>query len=309
MVGRKWWVPWLWLSPALLLLGVFLVYPTVDTVRRSFLDASSSRFVGLDNYKFIVDNPQKLVGDTHSAIVNNLLWLVVFTFLTVFFGLIIAVLAGRVRYEAIAKSAVFIPMAISFVAAAVIWRFMYEFNPQIGTLNAVVTGAGGHATAWLQDTGAIQTWLTRSGPKTMPQPFQLNNFALIFVAVWAWTGFAVVVLSAGLKGISTEILEAARVDGASEWQIFRRIVLPLLRPTIVVVATTLIIQALKLFDLVWVMTGGRFNTDVIATLFFRESFLVGNFGVGSAIAVVLLLCVVPITALSIRRFQYQESAG
>src|SRR5712691_2887620 len=125
MVGRKWWVPWIWLSPALLLLGVFLVYPTVDTVRRSFLDARSNRFVGLDNYRFIVDNPQKLVGDTHSAILNNLLWLFVFTFLTVFFGLLIAVLAARVRYEAVAKSAVFIPMAISFVAASVIWRFMY----------------------------------------------------------------------------------------------------------------------------------------------------------------------------------------
>ena len=191
-------------------------------------------------------------------------------------GLIIAVLAARVRYEAVAKSAIFIPMAISFVAASVIWRFMYEFNPDIGTVNAVLDRAGGDATRWLQDTGSPQTPITDAGPDTLPGPLQLNNFSLIFVGVWMWTGFAMVVLSAGLKGISTEILEAARVDGANEWQIFWRIIIPNLSPTIVVVATTLVIQALKKFDLVWVMTAGRFETDVVATLFYKEAFLFGN---------------------------------
>jgi alpha-glucoside transport system permease protein len=197
-------------------------------------------------------------------------------------------------------------MAISFVAASVIWRFMYEFNPDIGTVNAIVVQLGGESTAWLQDTGALQTWFTDRGPETMPQPFQINNFALITVGVWMWTGFAVVVISAGLKSISTEMLEAARVDGANEWQIFWRIILPVLSPTIAVIATTLIIQSLKLFDLVYVMTGGRFKTDLVATLFFKEAFVVRDFGVGAALAVVLLLLVVPVMVLSLRRFQFQE---
>jgi alpha-glucoside transport system permease protein len=306
MVGRKWWAPWLWLSPALLLLGVYLVYPVVDTVRRSFLDRRSESFVGMDNYRFIIDNPQPLVGDTHSALLNNLLWLIVFTTVTVVLGLIIAVLAGRVRYEAVAKSAIFIPMAISFVAASVIWRFMYEFNPDIGTVNAAVTQAGGESTAWLQNTRALQTWLTDAGPDKMPRPLQINNFALITVGVWMWTGFAVVVLSAGLKGISTEILEAARIDGATEWRVFRRVILPMLSPTIAVIATTLVIQSLKLFDLVYVMTGGRFNTDLVPTLFFKEAFILRDFGVGAALAVVLLLSVVPVALIGLRRFQFQE---
>ena len=306
MIGRRWWIPWLWLAPALALLGVFLVYPVIDTLRRSFLDERSKSFVGFDNYRFIIENPQPLVSDTHSALLNNFMWLTLFTAATVALGLTLAVLTGRVRYEAVAKSAIFIPMAISFVAASVIWRFMYEFNTDIGTLNATVTSLGGEPTAWLQDTGAPQTWLTERGPDTLPRPIQINNLALILVGVWMWTGFAMVILSAGLKGISTEVLEAARVDGANEWQIFRRITLPILSPTIMVVATTLVIQGLKKFDLVWVMTGGRFKTDVVATLFYKEAFRIGDFGVGAALAVVLLLWVLPIMVISIRRFQFQE---
>ena len=306
MIGRRWWTPWLWLSPALVLLGAFLVYPTVDTFRRSFLDARSETFVGFDNYRFIFENPQSLVADTHAALFNNLLWLTLFTAVTVSLGLVIAVLTARVRYEAVAKSAIFVPMAISFVAASVIWRFMYEFNSDIGTVNATLSAVGGEPTRWLQDTGAPQTWLSERGPDTVPGPFQINNFALILVGVWMWTGFAMVILSAGLKGISTELLEAARVDGATEWQIFRRVILPILSPTVVVVATTLVIQALKKFDLVWVMTAGRFKTDVVATLFFKEAFVFRDFGVGAALAVVLLLWVVPIMVISIRRFQFQE---
>ncbi|KPK47196.1 MAG: hypothetical protein AMJ77_03930 [Dehalococcoidia bacterium SM23_28_2] len=306
MLGRRWWTPWLWLAPALALLGVFLVYPVVDTLRRSFLDERSKNFVGLDNYRFIIDNPQPLVSDTHSALLNNVMWLTLFTAITVSLGLIIAVLAGRVRYEAVAKSAIFIPMAISFVAASVIWRFMYEFNSDIGTANAAVTSLGGDATAWLQNTNAPQTWLTDAGPDTLPRPIQINNLALVMVGVWMWTGFAMIVLSAGLKGISTEVLEAARVDGANEWQIFWRVIIPIMSPTIVVVATTLVIQGLKKFDLVWVMTGGRFKTDVVATLFYKEAFRIGDFGVGAALAVVLLLWVLPIMVISIRRFQFQE---
>lgn len=306
MIGRKRWVPWVWMSPALLLLAVYLVYPVLDTLRRSFLDRRSDSWVGFDNYRFIIENPRPLIGDTHSAIMNNLLWLILFPLLAVPIGLVLAVFTSRVRYEAVAKSAVFIPMAISFVAAAVIWRFMYEFNPNIGTLNALVSEIGGDPTAWLQNRGAPHVWLTERGPDTLPGPLQLNNISIITVAVWMWTGFALVVLSAGLKSISTEVLEAARVDGANEWQIFRRIIVPILSPTIVVVTTTLVIQSLKIFDLVWVMTGGRFQTDVVATLFFKQAFVVRDFGVGAALAVVLLLAVVPVMVISIRRFQFQE---
>ena len=306
MIGRRWWVPWLWLAPTLALLAVFLIYPVIDTVRRSFLDGKSDDYVGLDNYRFIIENPNPLVADTHSALLNNFMWLVVFTAITVALGLVIAVLTARVRYEAVAKSAIFIPMAVSFVAAAVIWRFMYEINADIGTVNAVATGVGLERTAWLQDTGSPQTWLTDAGPDSLPKPLQINNFALIMVGVWMWTGFAMVILSAGLKGISTEILEAARVDGANEWQIFRRVILPILSPTIVVVATTLVIQALKKFDLVFVLTGGRFDTDVVATLFFKQFFQNGEFGQGAALAVVLLFWVVPVMVIGIRRFQFQE---
>ncbi len=306
MIGRRRWVPWLWLAPALAVLGVYLVYPTIDTIRRSFLDARSENWVGLDNYRFIFDNPQSLVANTHVALLNNVFWIVLYTGMTVILGLLFAVLSGRVRYEPIAKAGVFIPMAISFVAAAVIWRFMFEFNADIGTVNAVITGLGGDPTAWLQDTGAPQTWLTDLGPNELPGSFQINNFALIGVGVWMWTGFAMVILSAGLKGISTEVLEAARVDGAGEWQIFKSIILPLLSPTIAVVGTTLVIFALKMFDLVWVMTGGRFDTDVVATLFFREAFILRDFGVGAALAVVLLAAIVPLMLVSIRRFQFQE---
>ncbi|MCK9519696.1 MAG: sugar ABC transporter permease, partial [Dehalococcoidia bacterium] len=160
--------------------------------------------------------------------------------------------------------------------------------------------------AWLQDVRSPQQAFTTAGPEDGPGPFQVNNFALVAVAVWMWTGFALVVLSAGLKGISTEIMEAARVDGANEFQIFRRIILPILSPTIAVVTTTLVINALKIFDLVWVMTGGRFKTDVVATLFFKQAFVVRDFGVGAALAVVLLLAVVPVMVISLRRFQYQE---
>jgi alpha-glucoside transport system permease protein len=308
MVGRKWWVPWLWLSPALLLSGVFLLYPTLDTIRQSFLPQGSDAYLGLsfDNYRFIVENPRPLTTDTHSALLNNFMWLTVFTAIAVTVGLVIAVLAARVRYEAVAKSAIFIPIAISFVAASVIWKFMYEFNPDIGTINAVLTEVGGEPTRWLQDAGAPQKPFTDAGPDTLPKPLQINNFALVFVGVWIWTGFAVVVLSAGLKSISTEILEAARVDGANEWQIFWRIIIPNLSPTIVVVATTLIIQALKKFDLVWVLTAGQFKTDVVATLFYKEAFLRHNAELGAALAVVLLLWVVPVMVISIRRFQFQE---
>jgi alpha-glucoside transport system permease protein len=232
------------------------------------------------------------------------LWFILFTFLAVGLGLLFAVLSGRVRYEAVPKAMIFIPMAISFVAAAVIWRFMYAYRPpgfeQIGLVNAAASAAGLPPQAWLSQLAVPFT------SPTLPTPFHTNNISIIIVGVWMWTGFAMVVLSASLKGISSEVLEAARVDGANEFQIFRRIILPLISPTIAVVATPLIIQALKIFDIVWVMTSGNYGTDVMATSMYKQMLNFTNFGRAGAITVVLLLAIIPIMLISIRRFQSQE---
>ncbi|MFL5779287.1 MAG: carbohydrate ABC transporter permease [Chloroflexota bacterium] len=275
--------PWLWLAPALAFLGVFLVYPTIATVIRSFLNRRGDAFVGLDNYGWFFSQQDTLI-----ALRNNAFWVVFLPLLVVGLGLLVAVLVDRVRYESTIKSIVFLPLAISFVAASVIWRFMYELDPKVGTLNAIVTGVGGDPVAWL----IAQPW---------------NNFFLIIVGVWLLTGFAMVILSAGLKGISVELLEAARVDGANELQVFRRIVLPLLMPTIAVVATTIIIYALKTFDVVYTMTNGNFDTNVIANVMFQQLFNNGQPGRAAAIAVILFAAIVPVMIINIRRFREQEA--
>jgi alpha-glucoside transport system permease protein len=292
-------LPWFWLLPSLFFILLFLVYPVVDTLRISFMNANSRAYVGIDNYQFVFTN-----SGTQTALLNNVLWLILFTILSVGLGIVLAVLTGRVRYEAFAKAAIFIPMAVSFVAAAVIWRFMYAYRPegftQIGLINAAGTNLGLNPIAWLVEQPLPYI------NQLLPGPLHTNNFALIAVGVWMWTGFAMVVLSAGLKGISNEILEAARVDGANELQIFWRIIMPLLSPTIAVVATTLVIQALKKFDMVWVMTAGNFGTDVVATLMFKEMFNFRDFGRAAALAVILLVAILPIMLINIRRFRLQE---
>lgn len=281
--------PWLWLAPALAFLGVFLIYPALHTLYLSFLDARSRVFVGLANYVFAFTNQDMLL-----AFRNNVLWLIFFTGFTVGFGLLLAVLTDRVRYESLAKSIIFLPMAISFVAASVIWKFVYEFRPagapQIGLLNAVLTRAtpGFQPLAWLVNLAT-------------------NNIALVAVAVWVWVGFCLVILSAGLKGIPAELLEAARMDGATEWQVFWRIIIPTLSSTIVVVTTTMVIFALKAFDVVYVMTNGNFNTEVIANRMYKEMFNFRDFGRASAIAVILFVATVPIMIANIRRFRQQEA--
>lgn len=265
------------------------------------MNANSTRFEGLINYRDIFTNPVML-----DTMLNNLLWLVLFTALTVGLGLLFAVLTGRVRYESVAKAMIFIPMAISFVAAAVIWRFVYSYQPpsftQIGLLNAVTTGVGLPPQPWLSMQNVVFSHIT------LPSPFHTNNLAVIGVGIWMWTGFAMVVLSAGLKGISQEVIEAARVDGANEFQIFRRIIFPLVSPTIAIVATTLVIQALKIFDVVWVMTAGNYNTDVIATMIYKQLFNYNDFGKAGALAVILLLAIIPVMLVSIRRFRGEEAS-
>jgi alpha-glucoside transport system permease protein len=281
--------PWLWLLPALLFLFVFLVWPTVLTIARSFQGQLAGTFVGLDNYVWFFTSSDALI-----SLRNSLMWVVLLTLFTVGLGLVIAVLVDRVRYESVAKSVIFVPLAISMTAAAVIWRFMFDYqspgHAQTGTLNGVLGVFGLGPVSFLQ----VDT-------------LGLNTVFLILVMTWMWTGFAMVILSAALKGISAELLEAARVDGATEWQVFRKIVFPLLLPTVAVVSTTIVITALKAFDIVWVMTGGNFNTDVVASQMIKESFQFGQFGRGSALAVVLLIAIIPVMLVNINRFRAQEA--
>jgi alpha-glucoside transport system permease protein len=279
--------PWLWILPAVLLVVIFLLYPVIYTAWLSLLDPSSTQFVGLDNYRIIFTTNLFL-----QVLRNNIIWLILGTILTVFLGLVIAVLVDRTRIESLAKAAIFIPMAISFVGAGVIWKFVYAYNPpgtdQIGLLNAIVTKFG----------GAPQAWLTSPG---------INNLALIIIYVWIWTGFCMVILSAALKSIPVDVLEAARVDGASEIAIFFRVIVPLISPTIAVVATTMVINLLKIFDIIYVTTGGNYGTDVVALEYYVQAFNFNDFGVSSALAVILLLAIIPVMVINIRRFREQEA--
>lgn len=280
--------PWLWVAPAVLLLFIFLVYPALRTMSLSLYDATSTGFAGLANYLYVFTDHIMLM-----ALRNNVIWLLIFTPVTVTLGLLVAVLADRVPYESALKAIIFLPMAISFVAAGVIWRFMYAFQPagmaQTGTLNALFTATvpGFEPQAWLINP----PW---------------NNLFLIAVGVWIWAGFCTVILSAGLKGIPKELLEAGRVDGANEWQIFRHITIPMLSSTIGVVTTTMLIFALKAFDIVYIMVNGNYDTEVIANRMYKEMFNFRQYGRASAIAVVLLLAIIPIMVLNIRRFRQQE---
>jgi alpha-glucoside transport system permease protein len=279
--------PWLWAGPALFLLAFYLIYPTINTAYLSLLNRDSTAFVGLANYREIFTERAML-----TALRNNLLWLIFFTGVTVTLGLLIAILFDRVSYEAAAKAIIFLPLALSFVAAGVIWKLMYDYQPpqqpQTGTLNAMVSALGGDPVAWLVNRTT-------------------NNAVLIWVGVWMWTGFAMVILSAGLKGIPDEIIEAARVDGAGEWHILRSVTIPMLGSTIAVVATTMVIWALKVFDVIYVMTNGNFGTEVLANRMYKEMFNFRNFGQASAIAMVLLLAIVPVMLVNIRRFRAQEA--
>lgn len=281
--------PLVFIGPALAVVGLFLVFPALDTFRRSFQDANSEAWVGLDNYEFLLTNEA-----LRSAIWNNVLWIALVPTVAVAIGLAVAVLADKlsVQWENTAKSLIFLPMAISFVGASTIWGFVYawraEGQPQIGLLNGVWTALGGSPIAWLQNT-------------------TMNDFALIFIMVWLQAGFAMVLLSAAIKNVPEETLEAARIDGASELQIFWRVVVPQIKSTIVVVATTILILVLKIFDVVWVMTNGNFNTEVVATRFIKEMFRFFEFGRASVIVVFLIVITIPFMVLNIRRFREQEA--
>lgn len=280
-------LPWIFMLPAMVVLTVYLILPTVLTVYISFFDQRSQNFVGLDNYWGLLTD--KVIWE---AFRNNILWLVLVTGVSVSLGLLIAVLADRVRYEQVPKTLIFLPMAISFVGASVIWRFVYDYRPaeaaQIGLLNAFLVTLGFEPVGWLVERS-------------------VNNFALIAIMIWLQTGFCMVLLSAAVKGIPSEILEAARMDGASEVQIFWRVTIPMIRSTLLVVATTVIILVLKVFDIVFVMTGGNQGTEVIASRMIKEMFNFRDYGRGSAIAVILLIAIIPVMIANIRRFRNQEA--
>jgi alpha-glucoside transport system permease protein len=283
--------PYVFVGPALVILAVFLVYPVVNTIIISFGDRQGEGFVGLDNYEFVFTDESML-----RSIRNTLGWIVFVPLVAVSVGLIFATLADRLRRgEGLAKSLIFMPMAISFVGAAVTWRLVYGFRPEgfgtnIGLLNGIKQGLGMSPTAWLQE----KPW---------------NNLLLMVIMIWIQTGFAMVVLSAAIKSIPDEIIEAARIDGASEWQVFRRIIVPSIAPTIAVVATYMIINAMKVFDIVFVIGNAETNeTEVIAERMIDWFFLSNHDGRGAAIAVILFLAVIPVMFWNVRQFREQEAA-
>ena len=281
--------PWLFLGPALLLLGVYLVYPVVATVILSFYGRSGDVFVGLANYRWAISD-----AGFRQSIFNNFLWLLVVPAACTFLGLVIAVLTDRIWWGNIAKSLVFMPMAISFVGASVIWKFIYEYRgtgeTQIGLLNAIVTFFGGDPQVWI----ALPFW---------------NNFFLMAILIWIQTGFAMVILSAALRGIPEETIEAAVIDGASGWQIFWKIMVPQIWSTIAVVWTTITILVLKVFDIVLTMTNGQWDTMVLANLMFDWMFRGGgDSGRSAVIALVIMAAVTPIMVWNIRQAN-RESEG
>src|SRR5581483_4448264 len=293
---QKWIRPYFWALPAVGFATVFMVYPMLRTIVFSFRNSADTEWMNglscngqpcsiFQNYIYFFTFP-----DTLTSLRNSVLWLIFYTLFAVGLGLIIAILVDRVHYESLAKIAIFLPVPISAVAASIIWKFMFDYQPtgttQTGTLNAVIGLVGHDPVAWLVNSTT-------------------NNAALIFVGIWTATGFCMVIISASLKSISSEVLEAARMDGATEFQIVRLIVTPLLWPTITVVGTTMIINALKTFDIVYVLTNGAYNTDVIATQMFRQ-LADAKYGRAAAVGVVLFVAIVPLMLVNIRRFQQQE---
>lgn len=274
--------PWLFVGPAVLVLTFYLVYPVIDSLRLSFYGRTGEEFVGLDNYRWLFSS-----DEFHQSFRNNMLWLIVVPTAATFFGLVIATMTDRVWWGNIAKSLIFMPMAISFIGASVIWKFIYDYrsgdDAQIGLLNAVVVALGGEPQAWI----TVPFW---------------NNFFLMIILIWIQTGFAMVILSAALRGIPEETIEAAVLDGANGVQIFFKIMVPQIWGTIAVVWTTITILVLKVFDIVLAMTNGQWGTQVLANQMFDWMFRGGgDFGRGAVIALVIMVLVVPIMVWNIKQ--------
>ncbi|HEY0637297.1 MAG TPA: sugar ABC transporter permease [Pseudonocardiaceae bacterium] len=276
------------LTPALVLLAIGLVIPAIRTTVLSFRSGDRQNWVGLDNYTWMFTQPEAVI-----VLRNTLIWVVLTPLLVTAIGLLYATIVDNTRFERLAKSLVFLPMAISFVGAGIIWKFVYAYRPpgaeQIGLLNEIVVSLGGEPRQWLLNAPA-------------------NTLFLIVVLVWIQAGFATVVLSAAIKGIPAEIVEAARLDGASPMQMFFRVTLPSIRPAVIVVLVTQCIGTLKLFDIVRTMTGGQFETSVIANEMYNQAFRYGETGRGAALAVFLFVLVVPIVFYQVRTLRQRREA-
>ncbi|MGK5685281.1 carbohydrate ABC transporter permease [Actinoplanes sp. URMC 104] len=282
-------VAYLYLLPVVLMLGVGLVYPGLRTIYESFFDAAGKAFIGFDNYGTIFSDPDQL-----TVLRNTVIWVVLVPFLATAIGLVYAILVDKSRFESFAKTLIFLPMAISMVAAGVIWKFVYEFRPdqgnvkQIGLINQLLVWLGGKPQQLLIDS-------------------PLNTLLLIVVLIWIQAGFAMTILSASIKAIPDDIIEAARLDGVNAWQMFRSITLPSVQPTVVVVLTTVGIATLKVFDIVRTMTGGNFKTSVVANEFYRQTFNADNQGLGAALATLLFVLVIPIVWYNVRQLRRSEA--
>ena len=281
--------PYIFIAPAVIILVIFILYPVVETLRLSFFNKTGFEFVGIKNYVWAAKDPE-----FKRAILNNLGWLLVVPSLCAFFGLVIAYLADKLWWGTIAKSIIFMPMAISFVGAGVIWKFVYDYrgpgDDQIGFLNAVVVSLGFEPQAWM----TIPVW---------------NNLFLMAIMIWIQTGLAMVIFSAALRGIPKEMLEAARIDGASEFKIFTSIIIPYLEKTILVIWTIITILVLKIFDIILAMTNGQWNTEVLANLMYDWMFRGGgDSGRGSLMAIVIMIGVIPIMIWNIRRHKEDEKS-
>jgi alpha-glucoside transport system permease protein len=274
------------LGPAAILLSVGLVIPAIQTMLFSFENANSNGWVGLRNYRWIVHDP-----DIHRVLINTLLWILVVPFITTGLGLLLAILLDRMKRETIPKTIIFMPMAISFVGASIIWKFVYNYStqnqPQVGLLSAIVKVFGGHPENWL-----------------LIKP--LNTFLLMIIFVWVQTGFAMVILSAAIKAVPADIVEASALDGARGWKLFRFITFPMVRSTFIVVLATMVVGSLKLFDIVRTMTGGNFGTNVLANEMYAQVFVQFDQGRGSALAIALFLCVLPILFFNIRNLRRER---
>ena len=268
-------------GPAALLLSLGLIYPAVRTIIMSFMDRRSNSWVGFDNYYWMFTS-----SDSLNAFLNTLMWVVLVPIISTIVGLLYAILIDGKRFEKVAKSLLFMPMAISFVGAGIIWKFVYEYRgasqAQRGLLNAIIVGLGGEPVRFLQDS----PW---------------NTIFLIVVMIWVQAGFAMVLLSASIKAIPHDIVEAAQLDGVNTWQMFTNITIPSIRPTLVVVLTTITIATLKIFDITQTMTGAKFGTQVLANMMYDQSFTYGNNGYGSAMAVAIFVLVIPIVVYNIRQ--------
>ena len=276
--------PYVFVGPAVVVLSIFLLAPAVGTIIQSFTEVPEGEGP-LYNYVQAFTDPALQI-----ALRNNAIWLILAPVGALLIGLAFAGLVDRVKRESLAKSFIFIPLCISGAGVAVIWKFIYEWKPegqpQIGILNAIVTAFGGEPVPWLQE---IPT----------------NTLALIVAFVWIQTGFAMVILSAAIKGVPVELMEAARIDGAGEFQTFLRIVLPSIRGSVITVFTVTAIAVLKVFDIVYVTTNGNFETDVIANRMFNEMFRFRNFGFATGLAVILLVAVIPIMVINVRNLRRQ----